>query len=395
MLQRAGEQSQITEVIELLAHALVQRGDLARARDYYRDLSILEPQNPVHEQNYRQMVARLGEDSMARSFSAQEGGRAFMADELETSAPSLEQPLEPHVSDALEAALTESELLDSYSLHPNAIAKLESVLAEAPRSARLHQRLATVYAHSERYEDAARSCDVLTELYHDNGHDAQAKEYTSLAVRYRQQAAERAKATVQPRKSRPWNPPRPKRPRRLKSPSRTFKLIPLPLRCPRQSSQLRANRTSSPAQNPPSQRKIQPVGKRPQNLPSNSESDAAAASAASDSGRNRRPQTKLNWTFRTNGSLHSRPALRAPSHGPETGDTSDLDVVVEDEPASSPTSELLEEIRFYIGQQMWDEAAAVIRKCTGLAPELGELTRVATADRRSPSFVRSSRDGAS
>src|SRR5581483_2490436 len=57
---------------------------------------------------------------------------------------------------------------------------------------------------------------------------------------------------------------------------------------------------------------------------------------------------------------------------------SDDDVIIEtDEPSNSPAAELLEEIRFYIGQQMWEEAAAIIRKCAGMAsqiPELPELT---------------------
>jgi tetratricopeptide (TPR) repeat protein len=417
LLQKAGEQSQITEVIELLAHALVQKGDLVRARDYYRDLSILEPQNPVHEQNYRQMVARLGEDSMARSFSAQEGGRAFMADELETFGPSLEQSLEPQVNDALEAALTESELLDSYSLHPNAIAKLESVLAQAPRSARLHQRLATVYAHSERFEDAARSCDVLSELYQDSGHAAQAKEYTKLAVRYRQQAAEYAQT---------------KDPIPVESPAVQSQAV--------QWDAVHSDGTSgaeAPAPFEVPQPYLQPESAAPQQPMSefailsgphefadensisvtgdsteadaaseftvNVESDAgvpaageplplelpAQPSAKSDESTNSASLAAMAESLAADAvqadvveldiSDEWQPAFQAsadvPSSNLGAGNDGGLDVIVEtDEPANSPTAEMLEEIRFYIGQQMWDEAAAVIRKCAGLAPELGELT---------------------
>jgi tetratricopeptide (TPR) repeat protein len=375
LLQRAGEQSQITEVIELLAHALVQRGDLARARDYYRDLSILEPQNPVHEQNYRQMVARLGEDSMARSFSAQEGGRAFMADELETSAPSLEQPLEPHVSDALEAALTESELLDSYSLHPNAIAKLESVLAEAPRSARLHQRLATVYAHSERYEDAARSCDILTELYHDNGHDAQAKEYTNLALRYRQQVAQRAQAKSATAEEQAVEPSATEASAQAEVAQPDFQADPAPSALPSaelatesESHEFADAESTLAAENPTG-------GEEHAEFAVEAGSDAAAASAAAAAAEAlAADEVELDISDEWEPAFQA--SVAAPGHSPETADTSDLDVVVEDEPASSPTAELLEEIRFYIGQQMWDEAAAVIRKCASLAPELRELTEL-------------------
>jgi hypothetical protein len=51
-------------------------------------------------------------------------------------------------------------------------------------------------------------------------------------------------------------------------------------------------------------------------------------------------------------------------------------VVEIDEAASSPIAELLEEIRFYVGQQMWEEAGAVLRRCQKIAPELRELTEL-------------------
>ena len=46
--------------MELLAHASVQSGDLARARDLYQKLTALEPANPLHLQNYQQVMSQLG-----------------------------------------------------------------------------------------------------------------------------------------------------------------------------------------------------------------------------------------------------------------------------------------------------------------------------------------------
>ncbi|MGE0405482.1 MAG: tetratricopeptide repeat protein, partial [Candidatus Korobacteraceae bacterium] len=339
LLQKAGEQSQITEVIELLAHALVKKGDLPRARDFYRDLSVLEPQNPVHMQNYRQMVARLGDDPVLRSLTPQEGGKAFMADELDSSAPALEQPLTPQASDAVESALTESELLDSYSLLPKAIATLEAVLPQAPRSARLHQRLATVYARNERFQDAAQSCEILAELYRDAGHGTQAEEYGNLARRYRRQTTVTAGGDAEKEASTVSGDVAPAQQEAVPASSATAghqpEAAPLEFVIEHTASVLPA---SPGAEIVLAAEKVElDISDEWQPLPQNE--DKADASSI-----------------------------------PELAMASDSDVLVEpDEPETSPAAEMLEEIRFYIGQQMWDEAAAVVRKCAALAPGLADL----------------------
>src|SRR6202142_910954 len=60
LFQKAGESTHITEVIELLAHASVQSGDLPRARDLYQKLASMEPGNPLHMNHYQQVVSQLG-----------------------------------------------------------------------------------------------------------------------------------------------------------------------------------------------------------------------------------------------------------------------------------------------------------------------------------------------
>ncbi len=397
LLQKAGEQSQITEVIELLAHALVQRGDQARARDYYRDLSVLEPENPVHEQNYRQMVARLGQDSVARSFSAQEGGRAFMADELETSAPGLTQPLDAHASGAVEAALTESELLDSYNLHPKAIATLESVLAQAPKSARLHQRLATAYAHSERYEDAARSCDILAEVFEENGHAAQAREYTALAKRYREQAAERSQAESSTKLEAASELPPDESLAQAAPPAEEFALDSPSQEVGSAESISAADDSIGVEAGPEFKLEFQPdpspgrevrpevredagdtveaVGSLQEAVGSPQSDEFQSSPSAGDASAESPDEAEVELDI----SDEWQPAMQATTteellSGLQTGEESADEVVVEpDEPANSPAAELLEEIRFYIGQQMWEEAAAVIEKCAALAPQLPDL----------------------
>ena len=189
LYRKLGDQSHISETTELLAHALVQAGDLKRARDLYRELAETEPENPMHEQQYRQVLARLGEDAAVRPLTAAEGSQAFMVDELEMSAPAVTQQYPDEVADAVMAALTDSELLNSYNMPAKALAPLEKILPHAPRDFRLNQRLASLYAAANRFGDAAQCCAILESVYLEAGHQDQARQYRELAARYRERAA--------------------------------------------------------------------------------------------------------------------------------------------------------------------------------------------------------------
>src|SRR5262249_12435252 len=198
LLQRVGDTSHLNEVMELLAHARVQNGDFAEARDLYKQLSDLEPENPLHGQNYRQMLARLGEDSMRRSVNAEEGTEAFMVEELEHSAPTVHQEYTSTIEKAIEAALTDAELFISYNVPLKAIAPLEAVLPIAPRDLRVNQRLASLYLRAGRYGDAGHTCKVLSELYAEFGHEAEAQRYGEEAEKYSARGAAEKRPAVAP-----------------------------------------------------------------------------------------------------------------------------------------------------------------------------------------------------
>ncbi len=186
LYQKAGDTTQIGEVTELLAHALVQSGELERARDLYQHLTELEPENTIHAQNYRQIVARLGEDTLTRPLTHDEGEQPFLADEIEFTAPVLSQDYPPDVADALRAATTESELYASYNIPAKAITPLEAVLHRAPNDAQLNQRLASLYARANRFDAAARCCTLLERLYQAAGYAEEAAQYGAIAAKYAQ-----------------------------------------------------------------------------------------------------------------------------------------------------------------------------------------------------------------
>jgi pilus assembly protein FimV len=190
LCRKAGATAQSNEVMELLAHALVQAGELVRARDLYHQLAALEPENPVHAQNYKQVCARLGDDAASRPLTPDEGGQAFMVDELETDAPAIDQEYPPELARAIRTALTDSELLESYNLPSKAIAPLEAALPAAPRDALLNQRLASLYVRAERYSEAARCCDILRAVYRQAGHHQLAAQYGEMSAKYHERAGE-------------------------------------------------------------------------------------------------------------------------------------------------------------------------------------------------------------
>jgi tetratricopeptide (TPR) repeat protein len=185
---KLGVTAYLNEISELLAHALVQKGELRPARDIYRELAELEPENPLHGQNYRQLSVRLGEDPLAREMPKEQANAPMMVDELESAVTEIEQNYPPDVENTVRAALTDSELFDSYNLPAKSIAPLEAALAKAPGDVRLNQRLAVLYRRADRLEDAARCCAVLDKVFAHYGHPDRAHEFSLFAVKYAGQA---------------------------------------------------------------------------------------------------------------------------------------------------------------------------------------------------------------
>ena len=186
LLNKAGESTHVNEVTELLAHASVKDGNLARARDLYQALATSEPQNQVHLQNYEQVVERMEGPSAASGITAEEG--AVIVEELEATAPVIDQFYPDAVAIAVRAAVTDADLFLSYNLPDKAVVPLLRALPQAPRDARLNQRLAALHTRFQRFTEAAVCCRTLESVYHDAGYPDEAVRYGDLAARYEQSA---------------------------------------------------------------------------------------------------------------------------------------------------------------------------------------------------------------
>ena len=191
LLKKAGESTHVNEVVELLAHASVKSGNLERARELYGELAKSEPQNGLHMQNYQQVADRMTGSSpaaaSANSITAEEGG--LIVEELEATAPVVDQTYADDVAIAVRSAVTEADLFLSYNLPEKALAPLLAALPQAPQDVRLNQRLAALHTRAKRFAEAAVCCRTLETSYHDAGHPDEALRYGELATRYEQSAA--------------------------------------------------------------------------------------------------------------------------------------------------------------------------------------------------------------
>jgi len=187
LFHKAGDQSHINEVNELLAHACVQTGDLGKAKDLYQTLAEQEPQNPMHMQNCQQVVGMMGGSTGSKLLSVEEG--IVLVEELETTAPPVDQAYSPEVAAALRAALTDTELFISYNMPDKALGPLMAVLPIAPNDVRLNQRLAALHTRAERFADAAVCCRTLQAAYGEAGLAEEASRYGDLAQRCEERAA--------------------------------------------------------------------------------------------------------------------------------------------------------------------------------------------------------------
>jgi tetratricopeptide (TPR) repeat protein len=186
LFHKAGENTHITEVIELLAHASVQSGDLPRARDLYQKLATMEPGNPLHISNYQQVASQIGGDSGVTLITSEEA--AVIVDELEATAPSVHQHYSDAVALAVRSALTDAELFISYNMPAKALGPLMAAVPQAPTDLRLNQRLAALHTRAGRFAEAAVCCRTLQDVYSEAGYPDEATRYGELADRYQERS---------------------------------------------------------------------------------------------------------------------------------------------------------------------------------------------------------------
>jgi tetratricopeptide (TPR) repeat protein len=400
LTNESGDHAQNAEVIEIQAHAAAQKGNFTEARDLYLKLTEMEPENAIHAQNHKQMLAKLGEDSATRILTPEEAAQAFMVEELDETATPVQQRYDPPTERAIESALTDAELYVSYNVPAKAIPPLEAALPLAPKDVNLNQRLASLYVRAERFADAARMYQNLSKIYDELGHPAEAAKYLEAAKKF----ALRAPATAAP--VTPVAPPPTPAAAKHSWP-------PLPVE-------------TKPAA-PPEPVAEAPVEIEPESAPSVQEFSFDAADMAAE------PEPVMSAPIDVTPALESSVtpppveisfepvAVDAPAPHAAAPEAAEIDIsneweeMIEVEPEESPAPALevqsyqeiltepavrevplepvvsiepdqpdvsaqvadkVQEINFYISQQMWDQAKAAILDLTEIAPDAPEVTEL-------------------
>ena len=187
LFHKAADTTHTSEVVELLAHASVQSGDLGRARDLYQKLTTIEPANPLHMQNYQQVVSQLSGTSGNKLITPEEA--IVLVEDLEATAPSVHQHYSYEVSLAVRSALTDAELFISYNMPAKALGPLVAALPLAPNDLRINQRLAALHTRASRFAEAALCCRTLQRVYSEADYPEEATRYGELAERYEERSS--------------------------------------------------------------------------------------------------------------------------------------------------------------------------------------------------------------
>jgi tetratricopeptide (TPR) repeat protein len=187
LFHKAADTTHTSEVVELLAHASVQSGDLPRARDLYQKLTTIEPANPLHMQNYQQVVSQLSGTSGNKLITPEEA--IVLVEDLEATGPSVHQHYSDEVSLAVRSALTDAELFISYNMPAKALGPLVAALPLAPNDLRINQRLTALHTRASRFAEAASCCRTLQRVYSEADHPEEATRYGELAERYEERSS--------------------------------------------------------------------------------------------------------------------------------------------------------------------------------------------------------------
>jgi tetratricopeptide (TPR) repeat protein len=362
ILVKANAHAHINEVSELLAHAWVQSGELQKAAEIYKELSQLEPENPLHLQNYKQIQGKLGKDPTVREMSKEDGAQALMVDELELESPPLETHYLDSVNEAVKAAVTEAELFESYNMPHKALGPLESALQKAPRDSQLNQKLAVLYARSGRMEEAIRCCTVLRDIYTEAGHDREARRFGEMAEKYRGRSkAASAAASVEFDASfmpggEIHTPPPTSAPAATAGTS-ALSGAGIPASAASTGSVAEFNITPEIAANA-------------QNAPGNIAEFAIDVASGHSQAIS---QSALEQASQTGSSVSAPPPSAREIDLSEWESMTSVEEPAPPAAAQADTGPLIEEIRFFLSQSMWEESRSGIEKLESQAPAAPEI----------------------
>ena len=322
-----------------------------------------------------------------------------MVEELDETAPAVAQSYGPPTEKAIESALTDAELYVSYNVPAKAIPPLEAALPLAPHDVNLNQRLASLYARAERFGDAARMYQNLSKIYDELGHPAEAAKYLEAAKKFALRAPASAAPVTPPPAPAPAKATWPPIPVETKpaAPPEPVAQAPVEMEAEAAPSVQEFSfdaadmvetepEPSAAAPIEPSQAVEQSASPAPVEI--NFEPiamDAPAPHAAAPEAAEIDISNEWEEMIEVEPEAAAAPALEVQSYQeilaePAMPAEVPLEPVVSIEPEqpdiSTQVADKIQEIRFYISQEMWEQAKAAILDLTELAPDAPEVTEL-------------------
>ncbi len=183
-------------LLEKLGNVYIHRDELAEAASVYVQLVKLEPGDPVHRENLRQIQERLGlgakeielprlapdMSSIADKFISEPTIQTIASDE--TAAEEEEEKGQNQKQELIKGFVVEGDLFASYGLYEKAIEQYQRVIALIPSHIEIHEKIRDMYAKSGELVKAAQECLVLANIYTARNDSENANRNFTLAYQY-------------------------------------------------------------------------------------------------------------------------------------------------------------------------------------------------------------------
>jgi len=192
----SNERQYLAPLLEKAGANYIRSDQLAEAASVYYQLVQLEPNDPVHRENLRQVQERLGlsgEDTPLPKLVPDMGalGDRFLSEptlQTMTSEESVEDGHETgaHASahEAIKGFMVEGDLFAGYGLHQKAIDQYQRVIDAIPHHLEAREKIRDLHAKSGELSKAANECLILANIFTARGDSESANRNFALAYQY-------------------------------------------------------------------------------------------------------------------------------------------------------------------------------------------------------------------
>jgi tetratricopeptide (TPR) repeat protein len=192
----SNEGQYLAPLLEKAGAIYIRSEQLAEAASVYYQLVQLEPNDPVHRENLRQVQERLGLSGEETPLPKLVPDMSALADRF-LSEPTLqtmssEETAEDghqtgaHASahEAVKGFIVEGDLFAGYGLHQKAIDQYQRVIDAIPHHIEAHEKIRDTHAKSGELSKAANQCLILANIFTARGDSENANRNFQLAYQY-------------------------------------------------------------------------------------------------------------------------------------------------------------------------------------------------------------------